>query len=240
MEAENFCRTHRKLRCTTADGCHVVQPTSVWSANATHMLVSALGPQQKTLFGAASPRCGLAGSEWHDTWKGSLRNEHTITALLWDPPICNREGGCLPHQRPSAKAVEAGARHWALTTASLESSNMAPPSIPDQPSTGSDGRWGRAETTNTKPSPRKTPTVNAEKPLKSNLEDGCVGWTLSSAWQTGPAWLVTSTSPITGMVLLQSGSSTGRQSTSACPRRDQGLRQEEGKKDHPWLSQVWH
>lgn len=55
------------LHCTTADGSHVVQPISVWSANATHMLVRAQQPKQKALFGAASPRCGLEGSEWHGT-----------------------------------------------------------------------------------------------------------------------------------------------------------------------------
>lgn len=50
------------------------------------MLVSTPGPEQTTLSGEASPHCGLARSEWHDIWKGSLKNEHTIMVFLWDPP----------------------------------------------------------------------------------------------------------------------------------------------------------
>lgn len=64
----------------------MAQPISVWSANATHMLVSTPGAEQTTLSGEASPHCGLARSEWHDIWKGSLKNEHTIMVFLWDPP----------------------------------------------------------------------------------------------------------------------------------------------------------
>lgn len=159
------------------------------------MLLSALRPKQKELFGAASPCCGLEGNEWHGTWKGSLRNEHTIMALLWDlhPPIWISQG--LSQQRPSDEAAMAGwAQHWASTTGSLESSDLAPPAS-QTPSKAVMASGGEP-----RPQSHHSEGLSCKSEHTFRIKFGrcCNSWTLPSAWQTGPIWQITPRVPHCG------------------------------------------
>lgn len=84
---------------------------------------------------------------------------------------------------PSSRAVAGGAWHWASALGSPETGNPARPAS----HTALRGEWwpvGESWDHKHKAITQKDSMVNPQKPLKPNLEGGCVSWTPSSAWSS--------------------------------------------------------
>lgn len=188
------------------------------------MLVSTLGPKQKTLFGAASPRCGLAGGERHDAWKGSLRNKHTIMALLWDPP-----SSCLDRTRrlpaPAASISRSGGRSMAPSIGHglPRKQRRGSPSTPHSPPREAMANGGE---------PRPQTQSHRPEGLRYKFREALK---IKFGRQMGP------TCPPLRARRCRGGGAAPRASpsASACAEKGAAGRGERGKREHPLLSKVW-
>lgn len=166
------------------------------------MLVSALRPKQKALFGAASPHCGLEGSEWHGTWKGSLRNElpHHYGTAVRSPSSCLDQPRRPPVPaapiRWSGKGRMSTARsiHYWLPGKQWHGS----PSIPHSPP---GAWWPVGESQGHQSHHREGSSCKSGHTFRIKFGRCCNSWMLPSVWPTGPAWPITHVFPTVGTAL---------------------------------------